>query len=246
MNDAGTLLPTLYAADEAGGWNTGMRAISHAVLAGVAVPSGPQLELGCGGGAFVRELAALAGTDSPVVGLDLRGDALLSARRRAAGLWVNGNLLALPFAAATFALIAALDVLDQAGVDAELALAQIHNLLRPGGAALLRVSAHPGLYGPHDVAFGTGRRYTRDEFVRLVRRAGLLPQRVTYANCLLAPAVAAVRLGQRWGVLPFSESLYTGTQPHHLLATPLHSEAAWLRRHDLPWGISLLVVASRL
>ena len=71
MNDAGTLLPTLYAADEAGGWNTGMRAISHAVLAGVAVPSGPQLELGCGGGAFVRELAALAGTDSPVVGLDL-------------------------------------------------------------------------------------------------------------------------------------------------------------------------------
>ena len=33
MSDAGALLPSLYAAEEAGGWNVGMRAVAQALLA---------------------------------------------------------------------------------------------------------------------------------------------------------------------------------------------------------------------
>lgn len=245
MSDAGTLLPTLYEAEAVGGWNVGMRAASHALLDGMALPPGPLLELGCGGGAFALELAA-ARPGATVVGLDLRGEALAFAHSRAAaGAWVQGDLLHLPFAGPTFALIVALDVVDQVGIDAAAALAGIRALLLPGGATLLRVSAHAWLYGPHDVAFGTGRRYGRKEFVALVRRAGLTPTRVTYANSLLAPAIVKVRLLQRWGLLGFSPDLYDEGVVNRLLGAALRIEAHWLRRRNLPWGTSLFVLAKR-
>ncbi|HAJ35367.1 MAG TPA: hypothetical protein DCL15_06700 [Chloroflexi bacterium] len=239
------LLPTLYEADAVGGWNVGMRAASHALLDGVMLPPGPLLELGCGGGAFVLELRATR-PSATVVGLDLRGEALAFAQSRSAtGVWVQGDLLRLPFAGPTFALIAALDVVDQVGIDAAEALAMIHALLLPGGATLLRVSAHAWLYGPHDVAFGTGRRYGRNEFITLVRAAGLTPTRITFANSLLAPAVVTVRLLQRWGVLGFSPDLYDEGAVNRLLGVALRAEATWLRRRNLPWGTSLFVLAKR-
>lgn len=244
MSEAGTLLPALYKADAVGGWNVGMRAASHALLDGVTLPPGPLLELGCGSGAFALELAARR--NATVVGLDLRAEALAFAQSRStAGAWVQGDLLRLPFSGPTFALIVALDVVDQVGIDAAEALAIIQTLLLPDGAALLRVSAHAWLYGPHDVAFGTGRRYGRDEFVALVRCAGLTPTRVTYANSLLSPVVAAVRLLQRWGVLGFTPNLYNEGGVNRLLSVALRIEASWLRRHNLPWGISLFVLAKR-
>jgi SAM-dependent methyltransferase len=243
--DSGNLLPALYAADATSSWSVGMRAASHAVLAGVPVPHGPLLELGCGGGAFTVELAA-SQPDATVIGLDLRASALAFARSRAAQLaWMQGNLLHLPFAPASFALITALDVVDQTGINASQALATIRALLLPGGVVLLRVSAHAWLYGPHDVAFGTGRRYSRDEFLTLIRCAGLTPIRVTYGNSLLAPAVVTVRLLQRWGLIPFSRELYAGSGPTQLLGVALKQEAAWLCRHNLPWGTSLFVVAQK-
>ena len=245
MSDAGALLPSLYAAEEAGGWNVGMRAVAQALLANVPLPFGPILELGCGGGAFAIELAK-AHPDVQVYGLDLRSAALAFAQSRSQRVaWLQGDLLRLPFAGPTFALIAALDVVDQQGVDAGAALTVIHDLLLPGGVALLRVSAHAWLYGPHDVAFGTGRRYSRSAFVALVRQAGLTPLRVTYANSLLAPAVAAVRLLQRRGLLPFSQDLYEEGVVHRLVGAALMQEARWLQRHDLMWGLSLLVVARK-
>jgi len=245
LSDAGTLLPTLYEADAVGGWNVGMRAASHALLDGVTLPPGPLLELGCGGGAFSLELGT-ARPGATIVGLDLRAAALAFAQSRsAAGAWVQGDLLRLPFAGPTFALVVALDVVDQVGIDAAEALAMIRALLLPGGATLLRVSAHAWLYGPHDVAFGTGRRYGRNEFVTLVRTAGLTPARVTYANSLLSPAVVALRLLQRWGVLGFSPDLYDEGGVNRLLGMALRAEASWLRWRNLSWGTSLFVLARR-
>jgi SAM-dependent methyltransferase len=222
-----------------------MRTASHALLTSITLPAGPLLELGCGGGAFSIELA-MSQRSAMVVGLDLRAEALAFAARRApANEWVRGDLLQLPFAGPTFALIVALDVVDQAGVDAGDALTRLSALLLPGGAALLRVSAHAWLYGPHDVAFGTGRRYGRSELVALVRRAGLAPARITYANSLLSPAVVAVRLLQRWGVLAFTPDLYAESGVNRLLGAALRAEAAWLRRRNLPWGTSLFIVARK-
>jgi len=222
-----------------------MRATSHAVLARQPVPPGPFLEIGCGGGAFAAELADRH-PDAAVVGLDLRPEALAFAGAQGSrATWVQGNLLHLPFQNDSFALVVALDVVDQKGIDAGEALAAIRRVMQLGGALLLRVSAHAWLYGPHDDAFNTGRRYGLAEFLEIVRGAGLQPVRATFANSLLATPIVAMRLLQRWGVLPLSEDLYADGAVNRLLGAALHAEAGWLRRRDLPVGTSLFVVAIR-
>ncbi len=245
MSEAGNLLPSLYEADRTGGWNVGMRAASHAVLAPVPLPPGPILEIGCGGGAFAGELAQRY-PRAAVVGLDLRPEALAFAGAQGSrAAWVQGNLLHLPFGNESFALVVALDVVDQKGIDAGQALAGIRRVVRPGGALLLRVSAHAWLYGPHDDAFNTGRRYGKAEFAELVREAGFAPLRITYANSLLSPPIVAMRLLQRWQMLPLSEDIYADGAVNRLLGTALQAEAGWLRRRNLPAGTSLFVVAVR-
>lgn len=245
MSEAGNLLPSLYEAERVGGWNVGMRAASHAVLASQPLPPGPILEIGCGGGAFAAELAARH-PQAAVVGLDLRPEALAFAGVQGSrATWVQGNLLRLPFGDESFALVVALDVVDQKGIDAGQALAGIRRVVRPGGALLLRVSAHAWLYGPHDDAFNTGRRYGLAEFCAMVRGAGLEPVRATFANSLLAAPIVAMRLLQRWGLLPLSEDLYADGAVNRLLGAALQAEAGWLRRRDLPVGTSLFVVAVR-
>ena len=245
MSEAGNLLPSLYEAERVGGWNVGMRAASHAVLARQPLPPGPILEIGCGGGAFAAELAE-GHPQAVVVGLDLRPEALAFAGAQGSrATWVQGNLLRLPFGDESFALVVALDVVDQKGIDAGQALAGIRRVVRPGGALLLRVSAHAWLYGPHDAAFNTGRRYGLAEFCAIVRGAGLEPVRATFANSLLAAPIVAMRLLQRWGLLPLSEDLYADGAVNRLLGAALQAEAGWLRRRDLPVGTSLFVVAVR-
>lgn len=245
MSEAGNLLPSLYEAERVGGWNVGMRAASHAVLARQPLPPGPILEIGCGGGAFAAELAE-GHPQAVVVGLDLRPEALAFAGAQGSrATWVQGNLLRLPFGDESFALVVALDVVDQKGIDAGKALAGIRRVVRPGGALLLRVSAHAWLYGPHDAAFNTGRRYGLAEFCAIVRGAGLEPVRATFANSLLAAPIVAMRLLQRWGLLPLSEDLYADGAVNRLLGAALQAEAGWLRRRDLPVGTSLFVVAVR-
>ena len=85
-----------------------------------------------------------------VVGADLHVQALGAAMDRAPGPWLRADLQQMPLATESVALLIALDSLDQQGVDLPLALAELYRVLQPGGALLLRVSAHPWLEGPHD------------------------------------------------------------------------------------------------
>lgn len=245
MSDAGALLSELYRMDDAGAWNSGMRAISHALLADVALSYAPMLEVGCGGGVFAEELAA-EHAPAPVVALDLLLHALTYAQHRAAHLWsVQGDLHDLAFADRTFGLVTALDVVDQRGVDPAAALAEIYRVLRPNGWLMVRVSAHSWLHGPHDQAFNTGRRYARGALLALLAGAGFAVNRVTYANMLLICPIAAVRLLQRWRLLPFTPALYRDPLADALLRKSLAVEASWLNHCDLPLGISLCILAQK-
>jgi len=239
------LLPYLFGDDETGGWGRGMRAVTHALLAATALPPGPALEVGCGGGQFLAELRArLAGRT--VYGVDLHPLALSHARRRAGRApLAQATLDELPWPADCFALVAALDVFDQQGVDMAAALAEARRVLLPGGLLLMRVSAYPWLYGAHDVAFHTGRRYARRELAAALAGAGLTVERMTYANAGLAAPVIVQRLAQRWGLLPWLPGLYGNGGLHGLTAGLLQREAAWLRRGDLPLGLSLYALARK-
>lgn len=237
------LLPLLYELGAETGWAGGMAAVTLALLGSAYLPPQPSmLDAGCGGGVMLRALADAGWAHT--VGLDLHPAALFGDSRRAAPV-TGGDLQRLPFGDGRFDAVLALDSFDQQGVSLPAALGEAQRVLRSGGLLLLRVSAYPWLHGAHDVAFGTGRRYTRREVLAAVQGAGFIPVRVTHANSLLAPPVIGLRLAQRDDLHPQAESLYGSAAAHRILEAALRLEARWLARRDLPFGLSLFVLAVR-
>jgi|YNPNPStandDraft_1061719.scaffolds.fasta_scaffold00962_4 SAM-dependent methyltransferase len=207
-----------------------MRQATWALLGSVA---GRVLDVGCGPGWTLAELPRQAWG----VGLD---------RQRGEGLpqpFVMADAHRLPFAAGSFDVVLALDLLEQREVRPAWVLAEIGRVLRPGGRLLVRVPAHPWLFGPHDRLWGGARRYRRRELSALVAQARFRICRLTYANCILFPAEALVRLLARMGLAATYEGWPLPALLNRLLLTVLQWEARWLRRRDLPWGLSLLCLA---
>lgn len=241
-----SLLPLLYAGDSTYGWSAGMRAVTHALLATVTLPDGPVVEVGCGGGQLLAELRHRY-PERSVMGADLHPLALSYANSflHSSARLTQAALPNLPWQSNQAALVLALDVFDQQGVDLAAALAESYRLLRPDGALVLRVSAHPGLYGTHDLAFHTAQRYTLEQVGGALVQADFVVQRLTYANTILSLPVAAMRLAQRWGLLGWQPETYQQPNLHQVAAWLLHQEARWLRRADLPWGLSICAVARK-
>jgi SAM-dependent methyltransferase len=241
-----SLLPLLYAFDPSYAWSAGMRAVTLALLAQVSLPPGLVVEVGCGGGQMLVELQRRY-PQRLVVGADLQPLALAHARAvvRPATALTQAALPNLPWGAGEAALVVALDVFDQEGVYLPEALAEAYRLLRSGGALVMRVSAHPSLYGAHDRAFHTGQRYTYEQVQAALLQTGFAVQRLTFANLALALPTALLRLGQRWGLLPWQPALYQQAEFHQIAAWLLRQEAKWLHHANLPWGLSLCAVARK-
>lgn len=240
-----TLLPLLYAVDHEHGWNQGMRAITHELLAAYPSTHGLVLELGCGSGLFLQELRDRR-PQQLCIGIDRSAIALGYADQQA-GVQVlaQADLRQLPFPADHFELLVALDVFDQRRVNLQQAVCESWRILQPNGMLLLRVSAHPWLHSPHDRAFNTGRRYQRQEVLTVLTNAAFKLERVTYANTFLAIPVILQRILQRWRLLAFSHDHSMSPAVNQMVAHLLHWEAELLRARNLPFGISLYVVARK-
>jgi SAM-dependent methyltransferase len=250
------LLPLLYDHDLTAGWHAGMVALTRRLLHGVRLPLAPRvLEVGCGGGDVLQMLATEL-PDAQITGLDLNELAVQTAASRpgqSAGLG-QADLLRLPFRPRSFDLLLALDSLDQVGVPLGSALAEAWRVLLPGGQLLVRVSAYPWLYGTHDRAFNTGRRYTSHELLGALRAQGFQLVRATHANALLAPPVIALRmLGRlREGKTPAASSpgagsdLYASAAANRVVHTALTLEAQTLRWASFPAGLSLFALARKV
>ena len=239
------LLPLLYQTEERYGWSVGMRAITQMLLHQLRLPPGALLEVGCGAGSFAETLTQ-SYPQRTVIGIDIRALAVMLANAKSKrATFAQASLLRLPFGAESFAAIVALDSFDQEGIDMPEALAESWRVLQPGGFLLLRVSAFEFLGGGHDVAFHTGRRYTQPELTALLRVCGFEPTRATYANMLLLLPVLVQRFLERNGLLRFTSTLYTSAVLNRLIQGCLYQESRWLRRWNLPVGISLYVVATK-
>lgn len=231
-----------------------MRAITHTLLAEILTKQNAILELGCGTGTLLQEFAQryqldlLVGTDQHPLALAHAGK-VAAIRNRAANSatvrFAQSDLHHLPFPNNCFHLVVALDVYDQQGIALWAALQESRRVLCAHGHLLLRVSAYPWLMSAHDTAFNTARRYSRQALMAALRGARFTPMRITYANTVLAPPVIVLRLLQRWSILPHNTALYTDSVSNHLLAAVLRCEAAWLRRKNLPGGISLYALARK-
>jgi ubiquinone/menaquinone biosynthesis C-methylase UbiE len=112
-----------------------------AVFEALAVESGQAiLDLGCGGGHLVREIALAVGAGGRAVGFDVSADQLAAARGVCDGLpaaeLVEGDATEMAFADGTFDGLAAIQTLEYIP-DVDRALAEARRVLKPGGKAAL-------------------------------------------------------------------------------------------------------------
>jgi SAM-dependent methyltransferase len=165
---------------------------------------------------------------------------------------ICGSVMALPFADAAFEVVGAFDVVEHCDPQ-ELALAELHRVLAPGGRLLMAVPAYQWAWSDHDVANGHHRRYTRPRAVAAVREAGFDVVRATYGFATVFPAFVAERAVRG---LRHRLSLSRKDGPAGLVGVPafgpgleriLLGLCRWdermLNHRDLPFGSSVFVAA---
>jgi SAM-dependent methyltransferase len=201
------------------------------------------LDAGCGPGGNGAWLAA----HGAVVGVDLSADALAFVRaRRPATRPVLARVESLPFADCSYDVVVGLTVLYTIPDDAR-AVAELARVLRPGGAVLLVEPAFAALGRAHDATVHGRRRYRRAELSTLATSAGLTIARATYAYSFLAPPAAALgtldRLRHRRDVPAGSDVDKRALD--RVFAPLADRERQWLAGHDLPFGTSVVLLATR-
>jgi SAM-dependent methyltransferase len=204
------------------------------------------LEAGCGTG-FVLSGLREAFPHMRLVGGEYYPAGLAVARERLPGIeLLQLDARELPYER-EFDAVGTFDVIEHIPED-ELALAQMHRALKPGGTLLLTVPQHPWLWSKMDEYGHHQRRYRRGELVAKVRRAGFEIERVTSFVSLLLPAMVASRFIDRVRRSDYDPAaeLRPPRALDRAMRAVLKAETAMIRRGiSFPAGGSLLLVARR-
>jgi ubiquinone/menaquinone biosynthesis C-methylase UbiE len=243
------LLEATYLAETRHFWFLGFRRIVRPLLsAATAGRSAPQiLDCGCGTGANLRMLDDVG----RAFGFDLNRRGLEFAKIAGCRRVVRASIDAIPIPDARMDLVTSFDVLSAVPEAVETAaMAEMHRVLRPGGALVLNVAAMEVLTGNHSVLAKEVRRYDRRRLRSIVEGAGFVVERLTYTNASLFPLMLAVRTIQRLAGLaaPEEAGREIATPPalvNGVLAALLAIEALALRWIDMPFGSSLLCLARK-
>jgi SAM-dependent methyltransferase len=239
------LYPWIAAVEDTHWWFAGRRAICQGMLDRIKLPAGALiLELGCGTGGNFPMLARRG----QLYAMDEDESALaLAASRRLAKL-ARGCLPGqIPFAERRFDLVMMTDVLEHLDDDAA-SLCAVRSSLKAGGRLLLTVPALRWLWSEHDATHHHRRRYSATDLRRLLGNAGFSIDYLSYYNFLLFPAIAGVRLLQRFRpATPSGNSRHDLTMPSRylnaLLFRTFSCERFVLGRFRLPLGVSLIALA---
>lgn len=232
-------------------WFVGRRRILGAVMEGLRVSGSRILDVGCGTGEYLTELARRY-PRFEIHGIDFELEPLRFCRAEQSVPLSQADVTALPFESSTFDLVVALDTLEHVRDD-ERALSEIFRVSRPGGSVLLTVPAFPFLWGNVDNIGHHFRRYRRHELIRKVRAAGFSIRFVRFYNFILFVPIAALRLFAR--LLPGRPA---GREDHipsdfdlvkkgllNSLLTSVFSMEASLVTLKVPFGVSLMCIATR-
>ena len=222
-------------------WFRAQRDIALDELARAGGATGPALDVGCGTGALLEELAA-AGL-GPTAGTDASSAALRVAGPGALGTRAEPDRL--PFADATFGVVTALDVVEYLDDDVA-ALAEYHRVTKPGGLVLVATPAGRWAWSAYDVSLGHRRRYDGPDLAAVVRAAGLDVERVVRHHAWLVPLTWALgRTPLRSLLRPPERATFASPRANAVLGGLATAERRLRQRVALPTGLAVLVVARR-
>jgi len=235
----------MYHVEDHHWWYRGMETITRRLINECIQPASSIkiLDAGCGTGAAMTTYLKDYGE---VIGIDLYPQALEFCRKRNAQLLARASVLDLPFATASFDLVTSFDVLYEKGVMHERkALKEFFRVLTSQGKLLLRLPAYDWLRGEHDERVHTNRRYTQGLVKKLLEQSGFVVEHLSYANTILFPLAVIKRLAEK--IFPSSQSdlmIETG-RFNELLKHILSSEALFVSKFGLPYGLSIFAVARK-
>jgi len=210
------------------------------------------LDAGCGTGQMTKRLGAIG----LAFGLDSAPEAIAFARSRGVERLAQGSITAPPFANGAFDCVLALDVIEHVDDDFGI-LTSLFKILRPGGHLIVTVPAFDALWSEHDEINHHKRRYRASQLKTLIENAGFHADRVTYCNTALCLPVFVTRKAKN---LARALNLRRGNSEGQELKSDLgdypgfvndglyklmRGETRLMERVNLPFGVSILAVATR-
>ena len=233
----------MYALEESHWWFWGKRLLMRRLLADRLQRSGLRiLDIGCGAGANALELSEYGS----VTASDRSLDALAFVRSRGVQRVVAAAAPNLPFAAASFDIVTAYDIVEHVEDDVGF-VAELARVLVPGGALAIHVPAWPFLWSRHDEVLEHKRRYTRRGLRQLLSGGDLCLETLSWTNCSIFAPTAALRWTRRvLGQTDGGADLGVVPAPINAALRGVYRvEAALAATTGLPIGVSLAAIATR-
>ncbi|MBL8184447.1 MAG: class I SAM-dependent methyltransferase [Blastocatellia bacterium] len=227
-------------------WFVGRRAILESFLKSIVakfrIPHSELriLDVGCGTGANLEMLSQFGSAE----GVDVSDDALEFCRKK--GLTVQKGLAeTLPYEDETFDVTTALDVIEH--LDDDIAgLKEMFRVTKTGGYSLIFVPAFMWLWGVQDDISNHRIRYTKNQIVERLERAGYTVERATYANfTFFAPILGGRTIMKLTGIKPESENNITISGLNGVFGKLFSAERFILNKMNFPFGVSIVITARK-
>ncbi|HCB76495.1 MAG TPA: SAM-dependent methyltransferase [Sphingomonas bacterium] len=199
------------------------------------------LEIGCGTGHNLPMLAGFGEVDAIEIDPAARG----FAAERLGKPVGDAPLPALTgVERSAYDLVAVLDVVEHVEDDVA-ALKGMAEVLKPGGAILVTVPAHPWMWSAHDTVNHHHRRYSKRTLDKAIRNAGLRHNGLRYFNSLLFPVAVAARVAGKLTGKDDSDDSPPAAPVNKALEAVFRLERHLVGRVPLPPGLSIITLVRK-
>lgn len=197
------------------------------------------LDAGCGAGGTTVALKKYG----HVTGVDAHSQALKFSKKYPIDHLIKADVNKLPFVKNSFDLVTSFDVLYHKDVNPTKALAETFRVLKNNGWTLIRVPAFRFLRGRHDLVVQTGRRFTAEQLVKLIKLAGFSIKYLSYFNSsLFFPAL----IWRKLKVKSSSDVIRMWPPFNLFLYMMLKIESKIAQVINLPLGTSIYCLAQKI